>query len=370
MRIGLILLMVLASILAAVFKFITNSIPSEIEDLLDSEDFGFFDGTLDLAIIRPETVNTEFEDKRFGRRLAVLTADVLFGYDREMLTLDEALLDKGVPAGLLEDEFYYNPSIIIVPKNYVTDFASIPIWARWLIPPFGEHAEAAIVHDWLYSVGLPNQRKTADLIFYAAMRQDGVSEFRSKLIYSAVRVGGGLGYGDGSRATPWTQSFFESEVDALLPAKCIPERPIDYFQNNLNGCIAFARFMEDSEYYEFKTDKAIRWGTFTYSTSDAFWQPLYEQSSCRDFLAQAAREKVLTSLNEMGLGDYGNKRQLVKIGVDRIVGRIGARFEGTEESEEARHICEVTSIDTDANGVVDVFDLIGHKEDEVSNPAK
>ena len=42
---------------------------------------------------------------------------------------------------------------VLTPRGYVTDFASIPWFASWIISPFGKHAEAAVVHDWLDTLG-------------------------------------------------------------------------------------------------------------------------------------------------------------------------------------------------------------------------
>ncbi len=87
---------------------------------------------------------------------------------------------------------------VAVPRGYVTDFASIPGFVQWLIAPFGKHSEAAVVHDWLYTLGTPGDRKTrklADLTFRRALALVGVKFFRRNLMYWAVRVGGRSGYG-------------------------------------------------------------------------------------------------------------------------------------------------------------------------------
>ena len=39
--------------------------------------------------------------------------------------------------------------VIVVPKWYVTDFASVPWYGQSVIDPQGPTARAAIVHDWL-----------------------------------------------------------------------------------------------------------------------------------------------------------------------------------------------------------------------------
>ncbi len=90
---------------------------------------------------------------------------------------------------------------VIAPTRYETDFASIPIWARWLISPFGKHAEPAVVHDWLYALGEPGDvagRRQADDVFRLALRGAGVSIIKRNIMHWAVRIGGGGAYGQDS----------------------------------------------------------------------------------------------------------------------------------------------------------------------------
>jgi hypothetical protein len=87
---------------------------------------------------------------------------------------------------------------VVVPAGYVTDFASIPRLVHFIISPFGKHAEAAVIHDWLYALGTPKDRKsrrTADKAFAKALRLLEVNFFKRTIMYLAVRLGGGGGYG-------------------------------------------------------------------------------------------------------------------------------------------------------------------------------
>lgn len=87
---------------------------------------------------------------------------------------------------------------VAVPQGYVTDFASIPGWIQWLIAPFGRHSEAAVVHDWLYTLGTKGDskaRKLADQTFRRALAIVGVKLLRRNLMYWAVRLGGKSGFG-------------------------------------------------------------------------------------------------------------------------------------------------------------------------------
>lgn len=79
---------------------------------------------------------------------------------------------------------------IIVPKGFVTDFASVPRLplAYWLC---GDNAhEAATVHDYLYCTDAnPNvDRKTADDVFLAIMEETGEAWWRRKIMYRMVRM--------------------------------------------------------------------------------------------------------------------------------------------------------------------------------------
>ena len=81
----------------------------------------------------------------------------------------------------------YEP--VIVPKGFVTDFASIPRLFWSALRPDGEYAYAAVVHDYLYwSQARP--RDEADHIFKMAMEDFKISTLTVETMYRAVRVGG------------------------------------------------------------------------------------------------------------------------------------------------------------------------------------
>jgi hypothetical protein len=84
---------------------------------------------------------------------------------------------------------------IEIPLGFVTDFASIPPFFQSLIQPFGRHAPAAVLHDYLYAIGQKRARAIADRLFLNAMREAGVPAFRRSLMYRMVRLFGGGGYG-------------------------------------------------------------------------------------------------------------------------------------------------------------------------------
>ncbi|MDR3510009.1 MAG: DUF1353 domain-containing protein [Caulobacteraceae bacterium] len=99
---------------------------------------------------------------------------------------------------------------IEVPSCFRTDFASIPAWARGLFPPFGRHAKAAVLHDWLYAIGEPGRKAVADRVFRHAMTELRVPAWRVWVMYWAVRLGGGAGYA--RAATDWASSFADGET--------------------------------------------------------------------------------------------------------------------------------------------------------------
>ncbi len=85
--------------------------------------------------------------------------------------------------------------MIEVPLGFVTDFASIPPFFQSLIQPFGRHAPAAVLHDYLYAIGQKKARALADRLFLNAMREAGVPPIRRSVMYRMVRLFGGGGYG-------------------------------------------------------------------------------------------------------------------------------------------------------------------------------
>jgi hypothetical protein len=80
----------------------------------------------------------------------------------------------------------------VVPPDFETDFASVPRvpLAYWFA---GNTAhKAAVLHDYLYSIGYDKTR--ADDIFLAVMEAEGVSWWRRRLMYRAVKWFGQRAY--------------------------------------------------------------------------------------------------------------------------------------------------------------------------------
>ena len=107
---------------------------------------------------------------------------------------------------------------IVVPKGFVTDFASIPqaLWSLGL-SPHGQYSRAAVVHDYLYwSQGCT--RTQADRLLVIAMKESRVRAFDEFLVFQGVDKGG---------QGPWDANAEERKVG--LP-RVVPEehlRPED-----------------------------------------------------------------------------------------------------------------------------------------------
>lgn len=80
-------------------------------------------------------------------------------------------------------------TFITVVGGFITDFASTPgiIWG--LFPPWGKYGKAAVLHDWMYIMGLGN-RARSDSIFLEAMLACGTPGWKARIIYSSVRTFG------------------------------------------------------------------------------------------------------------------------------------------------------------------------------------
>jgi hypothetical protein len=79
--------------------------------------------------------------------------------------------------------------IIIVPSGFVTDLTSIPRMFWSIMPPHGEYAKAAILHDYLYDNAI-GSKKYADDIFFEALGVLGVCAWRKYIMYWAVKYFG------------------------------------------------------------------------------------------------------------------------------------------------------------------------------------
>jgi hypothetical protein len=106
--------------------------------------------------------------------------------------VDVELLPDGRRFRLLSEDFYVTNAgeTIVVPAGYITDFASIPRFLWWLLPPTGRYQYAALIHDRLYD--LHNRKRIeCDRILAEVMKRSGVPAWQRFAIYWGVRIGGG-----------------------------------------------------------------------------------------------------------------------------------------------------------------------------------
>lgn len=77
--------------------------------------------------------------------------------------------------------------IVIVPRGFQCDLASIPRLLWPLLPP-GEYDEAAVLHDYLYTVGVP--RWLSDSVFRHVLQGTGIRLWKRCALFWGVRFGG------------------------------------------------------------------------------------------------------------------------------------------------------------------------------------
>ena len=91
----------------------------------------------------------------------------------------------------------YWMGVIVIPKGYRTDLASVPRIPGIYWRVGGKAVLPAIVHDWLYECGHPDlTRKAADDVFLEAMADEADPPWWStrQIMYRAVRLGGGAAW--------------------------------------------------------------------------------------------------------------------------------------------------------------------------------
>ena len=107
------------------------------------------------------------------------------------------VLNDGKHYRLAEEFEYYrtgNPDAkILIPKGFITDFATIPRIFQAIMPPTGtrknSYGKAAVLHDYLYDKDCLYifTRQEADLIFLEAMQARGVNRFVSWILYTCAK---------------------------------------------------------------------------------------------------------------------------------------------------------------------------------------
>ena len=125
----------------------------------------------------------------------------------------------------LEEEVRYigETDEFIVPAGYVTDFATIPRIAVWLIPRWGAYTKAAILHDFILTNCVPSGRVSAvdaDGIFLRALRELKVPPYRRALMWTGVRWG--AAFSKYRRASWWSTFPKVAAYSALFLGSVVP----------------------------------------------------------------------------------------------------------------------------------------------------
>ncbi|PZT48495.1 hypothetical protein B6S12_03975 [Helicobacter valdiviensis] len=115
----------------------------------------------------------------------ILTDDFRFYFLQE---LEEEILVPLLESGILKRD-KNTPPFIEVPKNFITDFGSVPLIFQNIISPVGKPTKAYVLHDFLCVLSKKGKidRKIADLLLKEACLALGVSKLKSFVIYYAVR---------------------------------------------------------------------------------------------------------------------------------------------------------------------------------------
>lgn len=98
---------------------------------------------------------------------------------------------------LLTDWFRFGSKVlnrtVTVPPGFETDFHSVPR-GLWNILPPDDYPESAVAHDYLYARN-GCSRKQADQVHAEVLRVLKAPEWKVKLMYAGLRVGGWVAWG-------------------------------------------------------------------------------------------------------------------------------------------------------------------------------
>ena len=120
------------------------------------------------------------------------------------------------------DPFVYHLGVegsglpITVPVDFETDLTSIPWGFRWLLPVWGRYGKGAVLHDWLYFVGVFD-RIVCDAIFVESMKMLGVPWYQRWVIFKAVRYFGWIPWISHRRRMPAKSNIGAAVVKEEVP---------------------------------------------------------------------------------------------------------------------------------------------------------
>ncbi len=107
----------------------------------------------------------------------------------------------------------------VIPKGYVTDFATVPWFVQWLIPRTGVWTLAAVLHDWLITDEIPAGRissRDTDGMFRRVLREEGTGPIRRWLMWAGVRLAAPFSSSRRPSGIVWDLPVILAPVMALL----------------------------------------------------------------------------------------------------------------------------------------------------------
>ena len=109
----------------------------------------------------------------------------------ELTELDLTPIHGGRKWKLIKDwEILVKGHKLIIPKGFITDFATVPRWLWLIFPPAtGKYRKATIVHDWMY-VTAYKTKQIADKLFLYILESSKVRFTKRYLMYYAVKLFG------------------------------------------------------------------------------------------------------------------------------------------------------------------------------------
>jgi hypothetical protein len=154
---------------------------NEVIDRINVLDSSYRSTFADLSWIVSSSNGSSPEAARAGSPFELPPAPLLqpFGNGEDWMLLSPMVYQAGRGSRL----------IVIVPRGFVTDYASIPRPLRILLPNRGDYGNAAVIHDYLYW-RQDCTRAQADNIMAIAMMEAGVPSATLRAIHAGVRLGG------------------------------------------------------------------------------------------------------------------------------------------------------------------------------------
>lgn len=128
----------------------------------------------------------EFIEMRDGEKTFVVTEENIGRVD--IIPVDILLPKKWSKKVEYRLEMDYDILGTFIPKNYVSDGASVPRWFWNVFPPVGRYLLAAFLHDW--KLDSQHGWKDSNKAFDEAMKALQIKSWRHFTIINAVRLNG------------------------------------------------------------------------------------------------------------------------------------------------------------------------------------